>query len=980
MCVYLCVSVFVCVCICVCVFVCMSLCVTVQSRMSRVGSFGRQFAKPAKVAEQTPKISVNSRKPKNKFSLSELKNGKYFWEELQQQKAVGTSVGKRNECAGRDKQIEDDLPATILDVAAPVDTCVVPANSQTYVKPSYNSSFVTHSYVEEGVDVLTLCPSVVSLQHELTTARSVVEVLQIVNENLSKMDPIHLCTSLHRMARLKGVGVSLENEVLCALVSRIENTIQDNNMGICPQWTSNVFWALSKLGWEQPDFIYPFLLKQIPGMNLEQVGSCMYAVAPYREAVSVVDALVQMAASQPIVNHHQLVSICTSLARIGRVEPILFRSLSDSLKSASLDSISMDDFVSVLWAFTKLKITDSTLFSSSQIGTYITQRIDFCSPRNLVDIAWSVSKSGRVDSEFFKYTLAPVIRSHIPTYSVRELCTILWSFANGRIVDPDFYTDVANALLPNVYTMNAHDVSSVIWAMGSIGFKNGKLHEKLQKRAIELKSEFTPLQLTRVIYGWASCTSSSITNTNNEKLQILANQASRNMHLLYTQNMVEILIGLDSANCVEECGLAFLTALEKSRKISGRDAVQILRILSRLPVGVAFPQLASTLEEIVCERFNCSGRWIPTGYDVLDLLESVGTNKPPKLLELALGHLATVCKSPSFTLDLFCRLVSILSLQPPIAQMSVSKYLLLEPCFSKMTEKFVTNTHLLSFQNGVEILQMFAKIGYCDVHIERFANTLVHNQDMSPNVSLLTSFAQLGIKPEWTFAQLAAIEAVADGNDAIDIVWSRLALGDDPRNIPFTLFENPPHTDLRDLHRTRQVCFSVRNLNFGNSWKHFADDVSAVRKDKLPKPVANTRGVHRAIDKYSVLISVALNELGVKHIHEARVCDGMYTVTARIGDVIVDLANPREVVSPAGMKFRGDKILKNIHLGEKLGLNNIVNLRMNEVHTALVQNGNLNAFIADLIAPFNDKCKERVSFSRLNDTNNRNIIKQVLNS
>ena len=1001
--------------------------------------FQQRFATPKPLAEVDVKVSIKPRQKqprKNKYSLSAFSpdNGQAFWEELRDSQRAGKSTQPKL------GPVIDTTVASPQDITE--DSLI---NSRQETDVSIASEPVTEptltvmrdpatSYLEPHQSLLEMNPQKLAVQQDLVRAKHAGGILVLVDANRGRMDAVNLATALHRIAKItvkKGPTNLQFVRSDCRttiLVEDLGDVVKSSEIG--PVWASNVLWALVKMDLVELAWLPTLIEKMtvnIAAMPLEQVGCNLYSIAELEKRNSKVlnledlkELLIASAVSRrhEFSNPHQLVSICTSLARLGRAERLLFKSLSDSVLS-QIDHMSVGDLTSVLWAFTTLRITDSLLYAKIQGLFESGGKISECSKRDLVDICWSLAKSRTSGSdeslsEFLKFTIAPVVRQHMMDYTVRELCTLVWSFATAEVIDPDFYNDLAHALLPKAQQMNAHDVSSVVWALSSVHYRHGDFFGSLKHQALRLKSQFTPLQLSRVIYGLGAG------NVSDKRVMAeLVDLASKKMHLLYTQNIVEILIGLNYANMLDEttCGPFWKALASQTSKVSGRDAVQLLSVLGA--TQVAYPEtavvsrnkdLVSSLQEIISSRFNCSGRWIPSGYDVVDLVKGIADLRLTniELLEKALLHLSRVYKSPSFSADLFLRFLdAVTALLPQSPQITLVKKLALlkekgiQTALEKLSQNLVGRTSSLDIAGASAILGMYARIGFADSNVERFAETLTEAIDretplgnVAAQVAVATCAAltELQLMPDWVFGTIermpASLVAELDSDSLIDLVWTRLALADDPALVDTEILsaigksyvasgKMPSH-----LFRAKQICQSLANFS-DTYWSEFRNDCLGISPVvKLPigakekRRQAESKSIIRAIDKYSSLVSFSLSQLDIKHQHEYMAIPNLYSVTASVGhSVCLDVIGADDVISPRGTRFSGSRILKNIHLAQAGWT--LVNVPMRTVQSALESNS-LVPVVADLIAPYNEKGKVRVSLRKMTNAASQKVVDDIL--
>jgi len=771
-----------------------------------------------------------------------------------------------------------------------------------------------------------------------------------------------------------------------------------------PMALSNTFWAICRLGeWENLEWkslLIDAMLKSISDFPSSQIASALYTIADIEKSHGGSNRLDQLKKSlvgitaehiEEFKGVHDLISIATSFARLRICEQIVLSKLTEKI-SNQFNQISMNDISTVLWALTRSQTRCGDVIQ--KLVHSLESRVYECSLKNLTDIVWSLSKLGAMTKEetceLYRFTLAPVIRGKIIDASVREISTIMWSYATAEVFDSDFFRDLSIALIPKIHEMNAHDISSVIWALGSVNFAYSDLVSGLKHVAFKNLNQFSPLQLSRVIYGLVS-----IGVRDSKIFSQFVHSAHQRMHLLYTQNIVEILLGLNHAGLVGEFGGEFLKSIEsQTQRISGRDAVQLLVILgdNRSKISlVDNHELIQSLIEILSDRFNVSGRWIPSGFDLVDAIHACGCIgiADCELLEKILIHLSTVYKSPSFGNDLFLRFLdavsTLSSMGDPVVKTLVRKLFLLrtngiQSAMETLVERFGEQVENLTPTGAIEILDWFSNIGYFDVHVEKIFLTFSRSSfdvlrgaiGIEGLLHVCSASAELGgIESDWVNDVLDNVQVidVNDDRGVLEYLWSRLALGEDPVYITPEWWERLNQIDVENLetHRlmekAKQIALSASRAGVATTWSESVLKIKPwwIVGEKNPsRRRMKPKSLIRHIDKYSSFISMSLSELGIAHKVNAVVVPNVYTVTASLtgeNSVHIDLVGPSDVIAPHGTKWTGTRILKGIHLAGKP----VVTLRMLDVQRAIEENS-LNPFLADKLAPFVGKAKKRVSF------------------
>ena len=923
-----------------------------------------------------------------KFPLVNNANEKMFWEEFRDSKKVVPKIPKSS--------ISQKIPLTESSSnLIPILTPNPPVVIESAEEASAILSSPLAQYMEPSQSPLLLPPKILSIADSLVTSRHADKILNRVKLDTRDIEsnPFLSSIAVHRLAKLVGAkkaALSLvsSTESFRDLLEIIEAQLASP---LPPRALANIFWAVNQLGvydtlgWA--DRLIDQLEQALSSLPLDTIPSILYTLVTLdKRTKNLQEMVIQIAVARrselPITD---MISIGTSLARLQKLEKAFMIDLSDRVIN-SINSVPINDLVSVLWSITSLKVTDTRLMSKlvHVIGT----RVSECSLRNIVDIVWSISKSLgviRTDNsdidELFRFTIAPVIRGKMMDCSVRELSTILWSYSSAQVFDSDFFHDIVLALVPKVSLMNAHDISSVLWSLGCVNYSHSDLMSCLKHAALKQKSNFSPLQLSRVIYGLGACGV-----CDKQVFGQLASCALERSHLLYTQNLVEILIGLNGGKCLGDLGAPFLKLLQTDR-ISGRDAVQILSVIGENKSSISLvdhDQLIKTLVEIVKDRFNTSGRWIPSGFDLVDLVHAIGNLRleDPDLIEPVLLHLSSVYKSPSFSNELFIRFLDGLSklCTSPKSQRMVAKLCLLRTkgisaAMESLTERLGEKLHLISHIGKIQIIDWFATVCYCDENVAKLiASFLDHDIRVlrasvgtEALLTLCVAGAQLGVETDWIMTVLdsISIDSIESTDDLVKYIWAKLAMGEGPEHISQDVLDRLCEVEtIVNLSRAHQVALSLisspahewcKTIVGKKPW--FLEFKQSSRKNK-----PDSKSLSKLIDKYTSLVSFSLNQLEIKHSVNPVVVLNVYTVSiaipnAKEPNVLIDVLSPEDVVSPGGDKWTGTRVLKGIHLANTP----MVTIPIRDIQAAIESNS-LNPFIADKIAPFVSRAKNRVEF------------------
>ena len=470
-------------------------------------------------------------------------------------------------------------------------------------------------------ELLEMHPDRLAMQQDILRARSVGRVLAICSQDdLQGMDAVNLVTAVHRIAKLyDGSLLALtENPRFEMMLSAVAKHID----ALKPRGLVHLVWSLASLQcW--PDWSGSLIGRcmqcdAFTGRDVSVLlGSLakLRKLAPERDCRQLQERLVaQLGEKLPeLTTSVDLACAAAALSRLQVRDERLFVGMAQQAMPI-IGDFSMSDVTSLLWAFAMLNFTHGEL--CGQIRGLLRQQAETCTPKELTQISWALSRLHEADEELLTQTVAPVVRRKFLDFEVpRDLCTLAFAFSNVRVFDEGVFNDFAHTLTSKVRLMNAHDVSSVVAAFAGIEYAHKGLFKALQRHTKAIMPTFTPLQLARTIHGFgtAGVEDSSL-------YRGLFGQALKQRHLLHASNVVEILIGLAEAEYVPE-GLEDLLrdAPRLVKWLDASECIHALHALSRLQVDSK--DLAVELLKTI--RGRAQGWWRFKLHDMADLVEAL---------------------------------------------------------------------------------------------------------------------------------------------------------------------------------------------------------------------------------------------------------------------------------------------------------------------------------------------------------------------
>ena len=495
-------------------------------------------------------------------------------------------------------------------------------------------------------ELLEMHPDRLAIQQDILRARSVGRVLAVCSkEELQTMDAVNVVTAIHRIAKLyDGSHIALvENPRFEMMLEAVSKHVDALN----PRGMVHLVWSLASLQcW--------------PEWSEDLIGRCMQCDSFTGRDLSVLlGSLAKLATSSKPGVPSKLKKKCKQLQdvlvqQLGETLPELTTSVDLACAAASLSRLqvrderlfvtiaqqavpilgefSMSDVTSLLWALAILNFTHGEL--CEQIRLLLRQKAEECSPKELTQIAWALSRLHEADEELLRQTIAPVVRAKFLDFEVpRDLCTLAFAYSNVRVFDEGIFNDFAHTLTSKVRLMNAHDVSSVVAAFAGIEYAHKGLFKALQKHTKAIMPSFTPLQLSRTIHGFGTAGVEDVS-----LYRGLFGQALKQRHLLHASNIVEVLIGLAEAEYVPEGIEELLQDAPRLVKwLDAAECVHALHAMSRLQVDSKdfVRELMKTI------RSRAQGWWRFKLRDMADLVEAMVALKldDSLLLNICAGQL-----------------------------------------------------------------------------------------------------------------------------------------------------------------------------------------------------------------------------------------------------------------------------------------------------------------------------------------------------
>ena len=265
-------------------------------------------------------------------------------------------------------------------------------------------------------ELLDMHPDRLAIQQDILRARSVGRILAICTaEVLQGMDSINLVTALHRVAKLyDGSHMALvDNPRFELMLSAVSREVDALN----PRGMVHLVWSLASLQcW--PDWSGDLIgrcaqCESFTGRDLSVLlGSLAKSKPPkhFKQCEQLQESLVRQLSERlpELTTSLDLACAAAALSRLQVRDEGLFVTIAQQAMPV-LSEFSMSDVTSLLWAMAILNFTHGELCEN--IRHLLRQKAESCSPKEITQIAWALSRLQEADEELLTETIAPVVRS-----------------------------------------------------------------------------------------------------------------------------------------------------------------------------------------------------------------------------------------------------------------------------------------------------------------------------------------------------------------------------------------------------------------------------------------------------------------------------------------------------------------------------------------------------------------------------------------
>ncbi|AFZ81705.1 hypothetical protein BEWA_011230 [Theileria equi strain WA] len=454
-------------------------------------------------------------------------------------------------------------------------------NNENVIDATTPSAIIESNTNIEPEKWLNMNPNHIIIQQTIIKSKIPSQILSAITDKHNQLNPINSATALHRLAKQihpYNRHTILNHKSFGKLISVIEVHIPEFDS----QGLTNILWSIVRIK-ITPTWLSQLLTqidKNLMVFNANELSSCLLSLSKVgiknNESLELRSKLVALIRTR--INGFktplELTCVSTGLARFNVRDPILFGHISRQIID-SLDKFTMNELRGVAWSFAYLGFNDRLLFAN--IRNFIENNANETNVKNVIRLAWALSKLKEADSELFLFTISPLIRSNISNLTCKDISTIAWAFLNAEIEDCDLFNDLATALQHQMEEMTTHDITSCVATFSHIEASHRVLFNKMKTRAVEISNEFTPLQLAKIIRGFSYFS--------DEKFySVMSRVVESKLPLMSPENILEVLVGFTEAKIVPDALFSKLlhSISKNARKMYAEDSLMLLNVANEL--------------------------------------------------------------------------------------------------------------------------------------------------------------------------------------------------------------------------------------------------------------------------------------------------------------------------------------------------------------------------------------------------------------
>lgn len=307
-------------------------------------------------------------------------------------------------------------------------------------------------------------------------------------------------------------------------------------------------------------------------LALDQVAACWHGTQADIKAIKRLCELLQKVLVD--MSGSLLSRTVFTLAQIPNPEQS--QSLIESLShecTKSIAKLSVDELVSVGWAFSRLAHRSVPLFET--LATKATKEVPGMDSEHMSNLLWAFANINiKPNTKLLQELSARLVRK-IDTFRITELATAVWSFASLDYFDKGLYDAIARQMEKQMRRLTKpQELANTAWAFARVNYAVSSLFDSIEVEAEKACAEFQPWDLAKILWAFARISASG---TRVAWLNLMAPQVLAKLSGFEPQDLTQTAWALAKFGSVDQLLLQSISQ-ESVRKMKGFAPPQLAEL------------------------------------------------------------------------------------------------------------------------------------------------------------------------------------------------------------------------------------------------------------------------------------------------------------------------------------------------------------------------------------------------------------------
>jgi len=205
------------------------------------------------------------------------------------------------------------------------------------------------------------------------------------------------------------------------------------------------------------------------------------------------------------LNAKSLANIAHGIAKIAAATdwdpgPGTWKKLEEQILN-SIDDVSFQGCVNIMWAFTKVGSAAPTLYDA--VAHRVAPRLHEFDPQSISNIAWAFATAKHAAPILFD-AIASAALPNLHDHNSRNIATLAWAFSTAGHSAPALFDAIEETTAPRLNEFKAQAISMTVWAFSTGGHSAPVLFDAVAKTAAPRLHEFNPQALSNTAWAFAT--------------------------------------------------------------------------------------------------------------------------------------------------------------------------------------------------------------------------------------------------------------------------------------------------------------------------------------------------------------------------------------------------------------------------------------------------------------------------------------------